>query len=203
MWSHKPPNTHCLLTFTNRPCIFIRALVICGNFFTSIIIIIVIITNSNSSKWQPQECIKSRRCNNGRTSLEKKLPTAVIIMNQWKISRTCKCNNFAINRTRIMSGNCYVPVTHSLSIYHYRYSAVVSRMFYFNNTQDKHICHKSRDPIVCWNFSCDKAHSNNVFVCAVQSDGISEIRGLFPLVTLLVLRTCVLCYFTGIKLELN
>lgn len=34
-------------------------------------------------------------------------------MNQWKISRTCKCNNFAINRTRIMSGNCYVPVTHT------------------------------------------------------------------------------------------
>lgn len=116
VWSHKPPNTHCLLTFTNRPCIFIRALVICGNFFTSIIIIIVIITNSNSSKWQPQECIKSRRCNNGRTSLEKKLPTAVIIMNQWKISRTCKCNNFAINRTRIMSGNCYVPVTLPLSV---------------------------------------------------------------------------------------
>lgn len=122
-------------------------------------------------------------------------------MNQWKISSTCKCNNFAINRTRIMSGNCYVPVTRPVNLplpvlCCFPACAILAHKI---NT---HLPQITRSNCTYWNFSCDKAHSDDV--CVLHRPMEFQPIGGSPSFCLSCravslspsLDTCVRCYFT-------
>lgn len=131
-------------------------------------------------------------------------------MNEWKISSSCKCNNFAINKTRKMSGNFYVPVTLSICCW-YSLFLLFPNMSHFNkintfatNHAIKLYCHRHHTVYQMEFFVRWSSFSDNAVRCGAMEFQIRGFSSHFVFhVFYYSLGTCVLLLFHQIKQELN